>query len=114
VSEEEKLAAQAIKKIRSWLEEETGGRGGRFIPRLSIKFCGGCNPLIERGEVAQRIREELPGPRWVPWEGEADLVLILNGCPTACAERAEIQKKARISLVIRPGGVSGIEKAGDV
>ena len=108
LSEEEKLAADALQKIHLWLEKEAGG--GSFIPRLALKFCGGCNPVFERGEVAQRIREGFRAPRWVSWEEESDLVLIINGCPTACAERAEVQKHSKASLVIQPGGVSDIEK----
>jgi hypothetical protein len=108
--EEEKLAAEALRKIRRWLEKEKEGRGGEFTPRLAIKFCGGCNPLLERGQLAQKVRQGLSAPQWVSWEEESDLVLIINGCPTACAERAEIQKNSRACLVIQPGGVSDIEK----
>ena len=110
LSEEERLAREALPKIRVWLEKETEGRGRGFTPRLAIKFCGGCNPVLERGDLAQKIRQGLPAPQWVSWEEESDLVLIINGCPTACAERAEIQKNSRAWLVIQPGGVSGIEK----
>jgi hypothetical protein len=108
LSEEEKLARDALRKIRVWLEKE--GRGGEFPPRLAIKFCGGCNPLFERGEVAQKVRQGLSASRWASWEEGSDLVLIINGCPTACADRAEIQKNSRACLVIQPGGVSDIEK----
>ncbi len=108
--EEEKLAAEALRKIRRWLEKEKKGRGVEFTPRLAIKFCGGCNPLLERGQLAQKVRQGLSASQWVSWEEESDLVLIINGCPTACAERAEIQKNSRGCLVIQPGGVSDIEK----
>jgi hypothetical protein len=110
LSEEEKLAAEALQKIRLWLEKEKEGRAGEFTPRLAIKFCGGCNPLLERGELAQKVRQGLSASQWVSWEEESDLVLIINGCPTACADRAEIQKNSKACLVIQPGGVSDIEK----
>ena len=110
MSEEEKLARETIQKIRVWLKEETEGRGGVFTPRLAVKFCGGCNPVIERGELLEKVREGLPVPQLVSWEEEPDLVLIINGCPTACAERAEIQKDSKASLVIRPGDVSDVER----
>ena len=111
MSEEEKLAREAAKGVWAWLEKEKESRGGEFSPRLAVKFCGGCNPMIERGEVDRRVREELgPEMRWVPWEEESDLVLIINGCPTACAERAEIGKNSKALLEIRAGGVSEIEE----
>ncbi len=108
MSEEEKLARDALRKIRVWLGKE--GRGGEFPPRLAIKFCGGCNPLFERGELALKVRQGLSASQWVSWEEESDLVLIINGCPTACADRAEFQKNSMACLVIQPGGVSDIEK----
>jgi hypothetical protein len=110
LSEEEKLAAEVLKKIRLWMEKEKEGRGGEFTPRLAIKFCGGCNPILERERLAQKVREGLLSSPWVSWEEESDLVLIINGCPTACAEREEIQKNSSACLVIRPGNVSDIEK----
>ena len=110
MSEEEKLAQEAIQKIGVWLEKEKEAGGGGSILRLAVKYCGGCNSVLERGEVARKIREELAGARWVSWEGESDLLVVINGCPTACAEREEIRKNSKASLVIHPGGVSGIEK----
>ena len=110
LSEEEKLAREAVQRVNDWLGEETEGKGGTFTPRLAIKFCGGCNPVLERGEVARKIREELAEARWVSWEGESDLVVVINGCPTACAEREEIRRNSKASLIIHPGGVSNIEK----
>ncbi len=110
MSEEEKLAAEALQKIRFWLEREKKSRGGEFTPRLAIKFCGGCNPFLERGELANKVQQGLSASQWLSWEEETDLVLIINGCPTACAERAEIHKNSKACLVIQPGGVSDIEK----
>ena len=110
MSAEEKLAAEALQKIRLWMEKEKEGGGGEFTPRLAIKFCGGCNPHLERGELAHKVRQGVSPSQWVSREEESDLVLIINGCPTACAERAEIQKNSRAFLEVGPGGVSDIEK----
>jgi hypothetical protein len=110
LKEEEKLAAEALQKIWLWLEKEKKDRGGEFTPRLAFKFCGGCNPLLERGELAHKVRQGLSASQWVSWEDESDLVLIINGCPTACADQEEIQKNSGACLVIQPGGASDIEK----
>ena len=110
MNEEDRLAGETIQKIRAWLAKETAGGEKSLIPRLAIKFCGGCNPVFERGGLAQKVREGIAAVQWVSWEEEPDLVLIINGCPTACAERAEVQKHSNASLVIQPAGVSDIEK----
>jgi hypothetical protein len=91
-SSEEIVAREAVARIRTWLRER--GRGGKSasLPRFALKFCGGCNPTIERGTVAQRIQEGLSsGVCWVSAEEERDFILIINGCPTACANTAEIR-----------------------
>jgi hypothetical protein len=50
--------------------------------------------MIERGEVAQRIREGLADKvRWVKEEEERDFILIINGCPTACVDTIEVRGK---------------------
>jgi len=93
--EEERLAREAIAKIRAWAEKRKRAVGADSFPHLAIKFCGGCNPIIDRGQLARSIREHLTGwVRWVPPEEEADLLLIISGCPTACVDRPEVTEKA--------------------
>jgi hypothetical protein len=57
---------------------------------IGLKFCGGCNPLVDRGALVQTIERLLP-PEWrletelesEPWER----ALLVCGCPIACADR---------------------------
>jgi hypothetical protein len=60
----------------------------RSLLRIGIKFCGGCNPEYDRAFVAGRIIEGLKGKaKVVPLEeGEVDVVIAVEGCPTACAD----------------------------
>jgi len=115
VEEEEKLAREALVQIRAWLEKQRG-MGENFKPRLAIKFCGGCNPSIERGLVARLILEDLAERvRWVPPDEEADLLLLIGGCQTACVDREEVKRKAARYLGISGSTVSLIrsEKSGE-
>jgi len=60
---------------------------------VAVRFCGGCNPEFERGDVARRIQEELAGAvPWVPRDEEKDFLVVINGCKTACAEMPEREK----------------------
>ena len=89
---EEILSREAVARIRTWLRERRRGGKPPSLPRFGVKFCGGCNPRIERGAVAKRIRKELGSEvRWVSGDEERDFILIINGCPTACANIAEIR-----------------------
>jgi hypothetical protein len=93
-SEEKKLAQEGAAQIRKWAEEKKLKRTSS-CPRLAIKFCGGCNPEMDRSLVAQVIHEELLG--MVQWEltnEKPDLLLIIQGCSVACADRPEIKERA--------------------
>ena len=93
--EEERLAREAVARIRAWAEKRKRVPGGDSFSRVAIKFCGGCNPIIDRGQLARSIREHLTGLiRWVPPEEEVDLLLIISGCLTACVDRPEVTEKA--------------------
>jgi len=95
-SEEKKLAQEGAAQIRKWVEEKKLKRISS-CPRLTIKFCGGCNPEMDRSRVAQIIHRELLGRvQWEPAdEKPADLLLMIQGCSVACADRPEIKERAR-------------------
>ena len=99
--EEERLAREAVAKIRTWAEQRKSAVGGNLLPHLAVKFCGGCNPAIDRGQLARNIRENLSGlVRWVPADEDMDLLLIISGCLTACADRPEVTERGAEYLAI--------------
>ena len=57
--------------------------------RLGIKYCGGCNPRIDRKLLTKRLREKL-NPDTCAFEyfdfHDCEAVLVVNGCSLACAE----------------------------
>ena len=109
VSEEARLARAAVANIRTWAERKRATPRGNLLPRLAIKFCGGCNPTIERGQLARIIRQDLAdGVRWVSAEEEVDLLLIICGCLTACADRTDVKEKAAQTLAIAGPRISFI------
>ncbi|HBW36246.1 hypothetical protein [Desulfosporosinus sp. BICA1-9] len=57
--------------------------------KVSISFCGGCNPLINRGEVANEVQELLSatGIQVTFNSFDTDLVIYLSGCSANCAQR---------------------------
>ena len=111
MSEEEKLAREVIARIRAWKEKKQKKNGRKIIPVLAAKFCGGCNPEMDRGALAQIIRRELSSEvAWVPAEEDTDLLLVINGCSTGCADRREVQEKAAECLIIQARTLSAIRK----
>ncbi|MBM4332552.1 MAG: hypothetical protein FJ117_15275 [Deltaproteobacteria bacterium] len=100
-SDEEKIARKVIALIQACFAKEKSGSGKSQIPRISVKFCGGCNPSMDRGAVAQIISRDLADVYWAPPDEEVDILLIINGCLSSCAERPEVEEKAAKSLIIR-------------
>lgn len=57
--------------------------------RIGIKFCGGCNPYIDRELLARRLIEELRKHNCIPEFFQISgcaAVVVINGCKVGCAE----------------------------
>lgn len=69
--------------------------------RVSIIFCGGCNPRIDRGNLADELARRLAayGCEISYNRRNADLLIYLSGCTADCA-RAD-----------GPAGIPGIAVA---
>jgi hypothetical protein len=74
---------------------------------IGIKYCGGCNPQINRSGLVQEIEKLLPPDcrlvtdhttnRW-------ETAILVCGCPIACADRPAVRSMAR--QWIRVGGAT--------
>lgn len=67
-----------------------------------VKFCGGCNPRFERGEVLKKLKEHFAGRvdfMYAEEEAVYDILLIIGGCTNCCASYCEYEtKKGNIML----------------
>jgi hypothetical protein len=58
--------------------------------RVRVKYCGGCNPEIDRGGVVKELEAQIRSGGddvvIVTGEGDADLLLLVQGCARACLE----------------------------
>ena len=68
--------------------------------KVAIKYCGGCNPEYDRVGLVGRIKQSLNGKvEFVSLKDEnIDLLLAIEGCPTACADLSTI-KTAQIRII---------------
>ena len=70
---------------------------------IGVKYCGGCNPHIDRAKLALEI-EKLLTPEYSlttnlssnPW----DIGILICGCPTACVDKPDVRDLARKWIVI--------------
>lgn len=55
--------------------------------RIGIVFCGGCNPRIDRGLIAAKVRAALLGMGYeVLYNSlDVDFVIYMSGCTANCA-----------------------------
>jgi hypothetical protein len=75
---------------------------------IGIKYCGGCNPRIDRAKLALEIEKLLP-PEYNfttnlslnPW----DIGIMICGCPTACVDKTEFTNLARKWIIVAGSSV---------
>jgi hypothetical protein len=81
------------------------------VPRIVVKYCGGCNPRYDRVGLVGRLEEEFSGTaRFVPageGGGGGDLLLVVCGCHVRCAETTGLSHLPAV-FVDRPEDVSEI------
>ncbi|OAM96194.1 hypothetical protein SAMN04515679_4389 [Pelosinus fermentans] len=55
--------------------------------KISIVFCGGCNPWIDRGRIAAKVQDILLGMGYeVCYNSlDVDFVIYMSGCTANCA-----------------------------
>lgn len=74
---------------------------------IGVKYCGGCNPQIDRAGLVEEIRKRLPPEFRLVTDREAhpwETAVLICGCPIACADRPEARRLAR--SWIRVGGTT--------
>ena len=57
--------------------------------KIGIKYCGGCNPHYERGEMIERIQFRFNDRfLFLRHDGpDIDVLVLMSGCHRACAGR---------------------------
>jgi hypothetical protein len=75
---------------------------------IGIKYCGGCNPHIDRAKLALEIEKILPpeyslttDQTFYPW----DIGILICGCKTACADKPYVRDLARKWIIVAGSSV---------
>jgi hypothetical protein len=67
--------------------------------KVGIRYCGGCNPNIDRQLLTKRLRAKLePGIFVFEYFDfhDCEVVVVINGCNVGCAE---VQKSKNTIIV---------------
>lgn len=65
---------------------------------VGLKYCGGCNPQIDRSALVEEINKLLPPGRQLATEQSAEpweKAVLVCGCPTACADKPTLRRLAK-------------------
>lgn len=73
------------------------------MKQVLVRYCGGCNPEIDRSKIIREIKSGLPPHiELVTKAGNqaADLGIMMAGCSSNCVDREEIRKLAKHWIVV--------------
>lgn len=73
---------------------------GEMSLKLRVRYCGGCNPLFDRGELVDAVIGLLKEFSVVKVEENGDMGLLVCGCRVGCADRDEIKAGAPAWVVV--------------
>jgi hypothetical protein len=64
---------------------------------ICVKYCGGCNPIIDRAKLVQEIKK-LFSPEFILSDGQTqeqwDIGILVCGCLSACANKPDFKNSA--------------------
>jgi len=82
------------------------------MPSIGIRYCGGCNPQIDRSKVIRKVKEGLKkiGLKvdfCTDREITTDIILLINGCMHACLEEEYPRKDKTLRYISIKGEMVG-------
>ena len=64
---------------------------------IGVKYCGGCNPGFERGDITKKLIKKYTKHTFVNVNADVnklyDLVIVICGCSTKCANYQSLLSK---------------------
>ena len=79
----------------------TGGHEAAPEGRVTVVYCGGCNPHIDRTAVAAELPADDP-------EIRPGAIVHLSGCPRACASGHLLTREDPAAVVVAGEFVDGV------
>ena len=68
---------------------------------IGVKFCGGCNPMYDRGKLFEKTKETYPDHTFEMADDtrKYEKLLVICGCERACADTSRYicEREIRIS-----------------
>ncbi len=77
--------------------------------QILLKYCGGCNPDINRSKVIAEVKRSLPPDIELvskTTDEIAEVGIMMSGCSTTCLDREDIRKLAKQWIVVGGNNVN--------
>lgn len=69
--------------------------------KLRIKYCGGCNPIINRSKLVKEVINALSETVDVEIvDNDADVGLLVGGCQVCCPNLSQIEDQAKHWVIV--------------
>ena len=79
---------------------------------LGIKYCGGCNPVYDRGAAVNELKESLKdleiSIEYYNAEKKYDVCLLVRGCNRDCVSAKEFCNCEHLIIAVSKEDFSGI------
>jgi len=83
--------------------------------RVSLIYCGSCNPLIDLPKIGQALPAAISQEADLLFvsadETNIDTIIILCGCPRACGNKEAIRVRASHCIVVAGESVDAVPVA---
>lgn len=79
---------------------------------IGIKFCGGCNPVFDRGRRLRRFMETHPEHTYITSDASriCDLWMVICGCSRICAETGGLKARWKTAVLWSEDGFQKLEQ----
>ena len=79
---------------------------------VGLRYCGGCNPEIDRPGLIDHLKEGLERRDIIAEfitdkETATDLILLINGCKHACLEQEYLSSGQNLAIISVRGEMVG-------
>ncbi|NLV21538.1 MAG: hypothetical protein GXY49_06085 [Syntrophomonadaceae bacterium] len=77
--------------------------------QVLLKYCGGCNPDINRSKIITEVKRGLPPDIELVSkiaDGIAEVGIMMSGCTTTCLDREDVRKSAQQWIIVGGNNVN--------
>jgi len=77
--------------------------------QVLLKYCGGCNPDINRSKIIAEVKRGLPPDVELvskTTDEVTEVGIMMSGCSTTCLDREDVRKQAKQWIAVGGNNVN--------